>query len=243
MCNELQHHGIKGMEWGVRNGPPYPLQITKRQSRKMNQRGYTLQKGTHIYRTTGNPNENNKGSAFASFSENDKYFYNQRLIINKANPKAAAFDMTMKLKEDLIVPSQKERIDAYIKYMSTGDNAKRYSAYLRNSLNDRDLYIHVIKNVNKQNFNGYVTFCATLNGCNRTTAKNQKLAKTSEDIRDEYYSILKKKGYNATVDDLDAMDMFADANNPVIIFNREDTVDVISVKKIDRSDTFRKFQI
>lgn len=23
--NELYHHGIKGQEWGVRNGPPYPL--------------------------------------------------------------------------------------------------------------------------------------------------------------------------------------------------------------------------
>ena len=22
---ELYHHGIKGQEWGVRNGPPYPL--------------------------------------------------------------------------------------------------------------------------------------------------------------------------------------------------------------------------
>lgn len=22
---ELYHHGIKGMKWGVQNGPPYPL--------------------------------------------------------------------------------------------------------------------------------------------------------------------------------------------------------------------------
>lgn len=24
---ELYHHGIKGMRWGVRNGPPYPLKV------------------------------------------------------------------------------------------------------------------------------------------------------------------------------------------------------------------------
>ena len=24
--NELQHHGIKGQKWGVRNGPPYPIE-------------------------------------------------------------------------------------------------------------------------------------------------------------------------------------------------------------------------
>lgn len=23
--NELQHHGVEGQKWGVRNGPPYPL--------------------------------------------------------------------------------------------------------------------------------------------------------------------------------------------------------------------------
>lgn len=25
-ANELYHHGIKGQKWGVRNGPPYPLE-------------------------------------------------------------------------------------------------------------------------------------------------------------------------------------------------------------------------
>lgn len=30
---ELYHHGIKGQEWGVKNGPPYPLdRATKREA-------------------------------------------------------------------------------------------------------------------------------------------------------------------------------------------------------------------
>ena len=28
--NELKHYGVKGMKWGVRNGPPYPLDKSKK---------------------------------------------------------------------------------------------------------------------------------------------------------------------------------------------------------------------
>lgn len=24
--NSLEHHGVKGQQWGVRNGPPYPIE-------------------------------------------------------------------------------------------------------------------------------------------------------------------------------------------------------------------------
>lgn len=28
-ASELCHHGVKGQEWGVQNGPPYPLDRKK----------------------------------------------------------------------------------------------------------------------------------------------------------------------------------------------------------------------
>lgn len=30
LYSELFHHGIKGQKWGVRNGPPYPLDKSKK---------------------------------------------------------------------------------------------------------------------------------------------------------------------------------------------------------------------
>lgn len=41
----LQHHGINGMRWGKRNGPPYPLsdkQVTKMKKQSIRQKAKTL---------------------------------------------------------------------------------------------------------------------------------------------------------------------------------------------------------
>ncbi len=233
MSNNLKHHGVEGQKWGVRNGPPYPLKISRQAGKRMNKKGYTLRKGTHLYRTTGNDNEtNNHESMFASFSEQDRNIYNRRLVVNMVNPNATVFDMTMKLKEDLVVPSQKERVDAFIKYMSTGENAKKFDQYLKNVMSDnKDLYNYASHQVNAKNFYGYLSFCAITNGVNRTS-KGEEAARASEKIKQDYYSILKSKGYNATVDDLDAVDSLM-GNNPIVVFDRGKTVEVIEVKRVN----------
>lgn len=33
---ELQHHGVEGQKWGVKNGPPYPLERTAKNARSYN---------------------------------------------------------------------------------------------------------------------------------------------------------------------------------------------------------------
>lgn len=41
--DELYHHGVKGQEWGVRNGPPYPLDAKGRALRKQQRLNKRLQ--------------------------------------------------------------------------------------------------------------------------------------------------------------------------------------------------------
>ena len=49
---ELYHHGIEGQKWGVRNGPPYPLdfsQLSGRERRMAKKVEKTMQKATKKY--------------------------------------------------------------------------------------------------------------------------------------------------------------------------------------------------
>ena len=47
--NELYHHGVKGMKWGVRNGPPYPLYSNGRLGRAEQLTSQTLNKYKNQY--------------------------------------------------------------------------------------------------------------------------------------------------------------------------------------------------
>lgn len=50
--NYLMHYGVKGMKWGVRNGPPYPIRKTyKRNYKKANDIYATLTKKEKRYLT------------------------------------------------------------------------------------------------------------------------------------------------------------------------------------------------
>lgn len=51
--NTLCHHGIKGQQWGVKNGPPYPL---SKQKTVTNSAGETVREVTAVKLTGEHPN-------------------------------------------------------------------------------------------------------------------------------------------------------------------------------------------
>ena len=65
--NELYHHGILGMHWGDKNGPPYPLKskdhsasekkAERRKSLDNNSDARIIKKGTKVYRVSNNKND------------------------------------------------------------------------------------------------------------------------------------------------------------------------------------------
>lgn len=74
---ELVHHGIKGQSWGVRNGPPYPL--NKHGSRRK------INVGTELSRYSTRPENSIRDTtyAFSSGSKHDTKTYKEDLINGK----------------------------------------------------------------------------------------------------------------------------------------------------------------
>lgn len=122
-------------------------------------------------------------------------------------------------KEDLISPSKKERIDTFVKLMSI--DPKFREAYQA----QKQIY-QILKKPDKvkkidQTVKGlekeYSMFSVSLGG--------------SKELQKRYFAELNKKGYNMMIDDADAA---AIANSPIIVFDRQKSLEVVSVNEVNR---------
>lgn len=179
---------------------------------------FVLKKGTTLHRSTYNADESDReGHVFATFKGKDAKGYAFRNRLFSGGKKT--FDMTMTATEDLISPSKKERVDTFIKLMMS--DPKFNEAYRA----QKQIY-QLFKDPSKakkieQTVDGlkkeYDMFAVSLGG--------------SAKLRERYFAELNKKGYNMIIDDADAGII---ANSPVIIFNRQKSLEVVSINEVNR---------
>lgn len=179
---------------------------------------FVLKKGTTLHRSTYNADESDReGHVFATFKGKDAKGYASRNRFFSGGKKT--FDMTMTAMEDLISPSKKERVDTFIKLMMS--DPKFNEAYRA----QKQTY-QLLKNPSKakkieQTVDGlkkeYDMFAVSLGG--------------SAALRDRYFAELNKKGYNMIIDDADAGII---SNSPVIIFDRQKSLKVVSINEVNR---------
>ena len=205
--NELMHHGVKGQQWGVRHGPPYPIQ-------KGN--GVTLRIGTKINRLSIYDESVSKGKAFINYNNKDidhyKGFFAARL--KAVNNNAKVYSITFTAKKDLKSPDFDTRMNTFKEmYKNDPEIVKELARYYRSQhikWAPLALYERKYKNMSDEDLEkfGYNTFVRSLGDKNR---------KTSE----KYFNELIKKGYDFVMDDMDGQYMLRYGREPAIIFDRE----------------------
>lgn len=130
----LVHHGVQGQQWGKKNGPPYPLDSSISDGNKLkvskpatgllagmkykvaDRQAYEkhkIKKGTKMYRMTTNENEVEKGSTYVTYQPADRQFYGAWVAGNAVRDNKKATEVTMKLKEDLIIPGRDDMSEAF----------------------------------------------------------------------------------------------------------------------------------
>lgn len=206
----ISHHGIKGQQWGVRHGPPYPID--------KDNAGVTIKKGTHFRRLSMYDERHSTGHAYVNYLKDDiehyRGFFTARLkALNKG---AEVYSIDMEARSDLKAPSKNERVKTFIELYSKDKTLRKELGSYHKSDTGRVtplpkfFYEWQYSNLKFDDVKtkGYDTFVRAVGG--------------NEYVRSAYFKELSKKGYSFVTDDMDA-GRFGKA--PSIVFDRsKDTV-------------------
>lgn len=208
----LAHHGVKGMQWGVLHGPPYPIQKGAADTR--------IRKGTKIHRLSVNDESASKGHAYVTYLKGDtrhyKGFFGARLkVMSKGKTKTPVYSITMEAKEDLVSPSKRKRVETFLElYKDDPVIAKELGKYHKSDWHyftplPSKIYEYQYSKLNEKSLKskGYDTFVRAIGG--------------NEYVRSSYFKKLAEDGYSFVQDDMDA-GRFGEA--PSILFDRSKSV-------------------
>ena len=229
MMNELKHHGVQGQQWGVHNGPPYPIQPGH---------GVKIDKGVKFKRITRFDESAAKGHAYVTYLKEDQERYKGffSVLLKASHPGTTVFEVSTSAAKDLVSPSQQERIDAFIKLYQNnrvkmgkelGSYHKKHEYLYGPRLFSEKFYQKKYSNLEDGDLvkKGYSTFVNAIGG--------------NEKIRSMYFKELRKRGYNFIRDDYDSGRR---AVSPAIVLDRDKNLRYEGQKKVTVNEIIKAYR-
>lgn len=220
--NYLVHHGIKGQRWGVKHGPPYPID---------DDGPVTIKSGSKISSVSTSKKIKLDDRGVYGFDPSDEHdslvyrgAYSTYLRWRRDHKKV--FEHTFTTKEDLILPDHETKVKAFVDlYKNDKDFKSSYSnleKIVKNS-DSKDQYDEWAKSLSSGNVNWntkYTYFMAAFN----------ELPEMKESSKKFVYS-LSKMGYNAILDDNNA-GIYNKANSPLYVFEGQKSLKSTGRRKV-----------
>ena len=218
-CNysdKIYHHGVKGQKWGVRNGPPYPLDEDTNGYKIYGDGRIEISKGTKLQRLVGKDSKKDlAGMLYTSFTANDNARYIVKIGGKGLFGGGRDTLLTLTAKQDLKSPSAKEAATTFFEMLRDNPklNKQMDSVPLMYSYNNKELK-RVFSDINKNKMDDYQMVNSAL------------MFDAMKPIKDEWFSRLRKKGYNMIRDENDVRNGYS--KNPIILFDGNESVSIES---------------
>lgn len=248
LCDDsyLAHHGIKGQKWGIKNGPPYPLETNAKFNGKSRNEDIKIKKGTSAYRIEVYDNKTNKplingNQAYVSLDILDNLKYASAAADGEGG---VAMDMEGHYKgetgtrstkvlftEDIILPSYQKSIESFInsvRDIGLKDAAKEVAIRENGTKAQHKLRKQQIKQFIKDVKHIKIEECR-----DRAYVNFMSSVMHNNKLKSAFIQDLKDKGYNAVIDEWDHQFGEGYTKTPIIVFEQNKSFKRVNNLKLD----------